>query len=746
MPSLRSCAPAFITCLLVIPVYYGTGCGPFFTENMLDQPRGIAQLPAFDFISEFRKLKHPATSGLNPGSTAGSPAYTLELEMREMEGLVRSRITDEAARSAWLDDYRALRAGMLDSSDKSEFVMSSQERERVPQERRQAKAGQWPQELPDDVKAYLDGARSFSEGDLDAARGAWKRLLELPADQRHWRSTWAAWMLFRACEAGALGEQQHWLQETRRLAAEGAADCLHLGVEATYLLARVHEGDAPPVGFAEWQHAALARAVLGHSRSAEDVSDDAARMLSATGAEADSVIADEYLRRVLLLSLLRESTPSRMFYGDTAPKEGADHAWLDRCEKLEIHDQQEATLLAWAAYNMAQFDMARRWLKLAPGGDTKAQWLRGKLAAMRGDVAEAERLLKLAAKPALAQPHDEARDEMERDCLNNLHPLTDANYERVQRHYVLASLGAIQVANNHFTDALHAFERSDYWMDTAYVAERLVSVEELLIYARKQFPKAAAPQAKAPVGTEEPVSVNSLADRYGWGGITDHGDRFRCLTARRLAREHYFKDAREYFPEDLRRAFDHYVAAWRRGHDERADRPTRAAALWDAAQMHRVLGLPLFGYEGAPDFAAYGGAFELDDFAKLRAQSSWLSRWETKDATPEMRASAIPLLPASREELRLAARTAPKTDQRYQFRFAAADLAWEAASLMPDDDPHTADVLCIAGSWIKYRDPKAADRFYQAMVRRCPNVPLAQEADRRRWFPQVAWDYHPSLD
>ncbi|HEY1082668.1 MAG TPA: hypothetical protein VGE29_10420 [Prosthecobacter sp.] len=43
------------------------------------------------------------------------------------------------------------------------------------------------------------------------------------------------------------------------------------------------------------------------------------------------------------------------------------------------------------------------------------------------------------------------------------------------------------------------------------------------------------------------------------------------------------------------------------------------------------------------------------------------------------------------------------------------------------------------------KDPQTADRFYKAMVRRNPNVPLAQEADKKRWFPEVTWDFDLEL-
>ena len=64
---------------------------------------------------------------------------------------------------------------------------------------------------------------------------------------------------------------------------------------------------------------------------------------------------------------------------------------------------------------------------------------------------------------------------------------------------------------------------------------------------------------------------------------------------------------------------------------------------------------------------------------------------------------------------------------------------------MRDDDEQTARVLGIAGNWLKNRDPKAADRFYKAMVNRNPSVPLAQEADQKRWLPEIEWTFDLKL-
>ena len=65
---------------------------------------------------------------------------------------------------------------------------------------------------------------------------------------------------------------------------------------------------------------------------------------------------------------------------------------------------------------------------------------------------------------------------------------------------------------------------------------------------------------------------------------------------------------------------------------------------------------------------------------------------------------------------------------------------------MPDDQEETAHVLVTAGNWLKNRDNKSADRFYKALVNRNPSVPLAQEADQKRWLPEMDWRFDLTLE
>ncbi len=96
-----------------------------------------------------------------------------------------------------------------------------------------AVAPELPPGLPVEFAAYLQGALAFRRGDLAAATGHWQRLLALPAGDRHYRSTWAAFMLGRVALRRSprdLDAAAGWFRRTRELAAGGFADSLGLAV------------------------------------------------------------------------------------------------------------------------------------------------------------------------------------------------------------------------------------------------------------------------------------------------------------------------------------------------------------------------------------------------------------------------------------------------------------------------------------------------------------------------------------
>jgi hypothetical protein len=171
------------------------------------------------------------------------------------------------------------------------------------------------------------------------------------------------------------------------------------------------------------------------------------------------------------------------------------------------------------------------------------------------------------------------------------------------------------------------------------------------------------------------------------------------------------------------------------GQNLRLPAETRALALWDAALEARYHGIELLGTEAAPDWFVHEGEFERDDPAAFRLGSIDIKEDRFSDSSKVVPLPAI-LKASAPERARLnASETTP--DKRFHYRYRAAALGWNAARLLPDNDPHTATMLNLAGRWLAGRDPKAADRFYQALESRCADTELGRSATARRWFVDI---------
>jgi hypothetical protein len=197
--------------------------------------------------------------------------------------------------------------------------------------------------------------------------------------------------------------------------------------------------------------------------------------------------------------------------------------------------------------------------------------------------------------------------------------------------------------------------------------------------------------------------------------------RIRLLLARRLTRLGRWKEAEPYYPQNLQQTLIQYISDIRTGHDASKSDSARAASFADAARIARNQGMQLLGTELDPDFFCYDGSYQYSESPETRGINTGVKLTiPTQDEAARYVASALPHA------------------RRYHYKYIAADHAWSAAELMPDDDEKTAALLCEAGSWIKAADPQAADRFYKALVKRCPATKLGKAAVALHWFPDPA--------
>lgn len=596
-------------------------CGPFFPNTVLDQPAATLQAaPIATFARELEPLRIPSN--------------------------LRAISNDTAV--AAQNDFRAAE---LNHEPLTQFA------------------------------DYQRGADLWRAGNTNDARAAWTALLKRPANERRYRSTWAAFMIGKSHLATDPAKSIPWFRRTRELAADGFLDTLGLAASSLGWEAQ-----------AELRQNRLERASTlylqqlstGDGTAVQSLRIIAERTLAADPREILRYAHSSPLNQVVTAWLVSRETPPP-----------AARAWLVAVEDAGVINLNGADRLAWLAYQTGDAVCAVRWLKRARTDTPIGQWIRAKLLLRDGKLEEGTALLAKLVRQ-FPQNNDWHGAYKGWHCLVE----ESGNSEitpRPTQNLVAGELAVLQMSRCQFTDALDLLLRSDYWWDAAYVAERVLSTDELKRYVDQRWPK---------------------LEHEAWNYDNFNASReVRWLLARRLARLGRLDEARPYYPERFGTEFDKYAAALRAG--------KTAAALWEAARQARYWGMTLLSTELDPDWHCVAGQYAFGTTLSNRLQIA-ANRLKDEDLV-------------TCTERQLVEQQQPTTiNERFHYRYLAANLAWDAAQLMPDNNDDTARVLCEAGTWLKNRDPKAADRFYKELVKRCGKTELGKAADKKRWFPPIS--------
>jgi hypothetical protein len=557
-----------------------------------------------------------------------------------------------------------------------------------------------PDGLPGEFADYEKGALAYYEERMDEARATWEKLLARPAGERRYRTTWAAYMIGRSQVESDPAAAVKWLTKTRELAAEGFPDPLglaaaSLGWEARAEMKRGRHDVALKL-YGEQAKAGDPRALESLRRAARSALENP---------EAARVVARSPEARPIVTTYVLSDWTRIDYEGPLDPAKA--QLWLAAIQAEKVTDVKDADRLAWAAYRAGNFAAAGEWLKRAAPDAPMARFLRAKLLARDGQLAEAEALL---AETAPALPEKPGGDA-------DLWTAYSSNVQPAGRPRALGELGVARLAHKEYAPALDALLRGGYWTDAAYVAERVLGVDELKAYVDKEWPRSLDKPAGGESGDEgwELIYAGLAlpeAEDVSW--------RIRDLLGRRLVRAGRYAEALPYLPE-WQPVVEELAAALKAGRDAARPAGERAKALFQAACEMRHHGLEIAGTELEPDWALYEGSYDVGSFL------------ETRENPERHRHFA-----ATADERERARKSRTEPFARFHYRFRGADLAWEAASLLPDGSPEKARMLAVAGAWIKKRDPKAADRFYRALVSCCSQTDLGREAARVKWFPEVA--------
>jgi tetratricopeptide (TPR) repeat protein len=255
---------------------------------------------------------------------------------------------------------------------------------------------------------------------------------------------------------------------------------------------------------------------------------------------------------------------------------------------------------------------------------------------------------------------------------------TGTSLQQVDRHawlspadQCLLELGVVRLAQGFPRMALRNFIDCGYKDGVEFLAERVLTADELIAFVKSTAPS---------------PSVD-----------------LKALLARRLVRLGRWDEAEAYLAPTELRHLKEYRESLRLGDEPGAYAEDRAAALWQAARLAHDYGHALF-------FRSSSGS------ACWRDDASWKKLSRSADEAARVGSS-------EREEMK----------PNYPT-FVAGTLAWRAAELLPDEDDQTARILNTAGRWYSVSDGDRANRFYNALVRRCGTTKIGREADRRGWF------------
>lgn len=679
----RHLLAATIASLLSAPLAHA--CGPDFPLRLLgDRATSLAELPEGNFSFEAGRLAVaiPGLKAVQPfdGESrwdAQAGRYLEEIEVTEPQGLTPEQLAK----------VRELR--LLTDAKQAEAAGAS---------------------LPAELRLYTAGAVAFAQGEEAQAQHYFRQVLALPAAERALRSTWAAYSLGRSLARGidgardaALTDEQ--LQQARAADSEAAKQAFRQARE----LAIAGFSDPAELGVASLGEEARLELDKGNWPGAITLYASQLQLGSTTGysslkelAVALTQMPDEQLlarlndlptQQLLTAYLLSHAGWS---YGDQ-PK--GEEKLLRLLQRPDVAQVANADRLAALSYQFGDYAATATLLEHAADNGL-SWWLRAKLAVRAGDNTAAQLAY---AKAAKAFPEDESWG-WRRDA--------NWNSETLKPRCRAEGEGAIlALQRGDYLEAFAALYRSGYlyWGDTAEVAERVLTVDELKTFVDAQVP-APEPIDKSPdpfVYQPRPVEA-----------------QLRELLGRRLLREGRYDEAPAYFYErDLQAAAQAYGQA-REAAESRWTDTGKAEALYQAGKLARAQGMELLGYEMSPDFAWFSGLYSLD-------------RVQTLEPGPLLTKGE-----AERQNANLA-----QPNNRYHYRWVAADLANQAADLLPHTSQAYAATLCRATGWIIYSDFPLARRYYQRYVDNGPAVPWSDNFGQNCEEPDFAhvtqrlWQY-----
>ena len=598
---------------------------------------------------------------------------TLDADCSDLEQCLSKQQITDVSKAEFLQKYRHLREIIRDDSlPNLSDIMDSSYRPNVPSPYFSGEYDTLIQQLPKEFKLYADGSAKYYAEQVDGATESWMQVLALPKEERHYRTTWAAFMIAKTLMDRDPTTALSFFQQTEEAIKEGFADSLHCADEL--------------IG---WQ----ARAEMNAGKYKESIHHYYDLFIK--GQENQSVSLREVCQRFhkdpyLDKRILHDTLCRRILSAYPS-----DKRWIKALHEEKISfEQAELDRLIWQAYQSQEYNTAKEWLALQQPQTTVGQWILSKLLLREGKVNEA---------------------------VSILHSLVGKFPTRFSEDEASAELGVLKLGQKQFVEAMDFFLKSGYYADMAYIADRVLTTTELEHYLIRH---------KKARYLYEPIKCYSETEKIIFPSEQDYYSYLSNILARKYLREDNFDKAKRWMSE-MQFAFDGYYNGLQAGDNPKLKNNERAEGYYSAACNLQHSGMELMGTEVFPDWRMVNG--QIDIYKNFLVNRTNKKLHDPGQIVP---AILKPYLLASDNEIKRISQNAPKPDKRFHYRYIASDLLWKAAKLLPDNDERTARMLYEGGTYMKNRDPLTADKFYKTLVRRCGNLPIGKKANAERWFPE----------
>jgi hypothetical protein len=738
-----------LTVLSAAAVQHSNATGFYGPQVYLDEGgKNILRSPEFYWDIEVKRLARnykPIEKRVPIRNSDGQEVKPGEENTKERIDALGAELTA----SADSQDYAAaIKEGRIKPPDSAQATAQHEAARKFISAADDKTAELLPEEFPSEFADYHKGAFAYKLGKWQEARAAWEALLKRPVEKRHYRSVWAAFMLGKA--ALKMGDPQavKWFQTAREYAKTGFEDSLGLAADSYGWEGRSEWKQNHPSKAAELFLTQLALGddgaiislkalipdrpivdgMLNYGPTSEEDSsqwtderrkaEDAKALLALKEAAKDPL-----LRQLVTAHILAtESDPDLVSDAQGESQSGGQEKTPSRCARWltvineeHIDHVENADYLGWVAYVNGDYKGAERWLKLADSNSPAGLWLNAKLLRRAGKLNEAAKAMTQAQQAIVplraytgwtaGQDFDEGGDHWS----FNESASGDLGGLQLEQAQFLPALETLLKGGGNDTNFIGESAFGGLWSDAAFIAERILTTDELKAFVDRQ----PVPQGKPPEGTDDFPIV-----------------RLRYLLGRRLVREDRYNEAAQYLKPPYDKVLAEYVKALDAAADQKLPKHERAKSWFKAAWIARYDGMEIMGTEGAPDGFSLGGDFEIPDLAKQQLTGFY----ESPSASDEKTTKQPIVIKPTKEELQRLSKTKTSPDLRFHYRVIAAALAVRAADLLEDNSEELADVLNTAGSWVKDRDEKIGDRYFQMLKTRVPKTKIGRLALAKHWF------------